>query len=168
MREKTPEKPLTVYGTLRPFELTSHTGKRFGLEHMKNRVWVANFMFSHCPNECPAMNFKIGLLQESLGKEAGFLSFSVDPEKDTPAVLQDYAKRFNAKEDVWFFLTGPKTVISRILEDCHFADAEDPLLHGLRLVLLDDKGQVRGYHDYSDPFLIKNLTHAMQLLKEKG
>ena len=86
-RKKALEKPLTVYGNLRPFRLTERNGSAFGLKDMGNRIWVANFMFTSCPNECPAMNFKMSLLQDSLDKSTGMLSFSVDPEKDTPAAL---------------------------------------------------------------------------------
>ena len=168
LRKKALEKPLTVYGHLRPFQLTQKNGAAFGLEDMKNRIWVANFMFTSCPNECPAMNFKMSLLQDSLGADTGLLSFSVDPEKDTPAVLEEYAKKFKAREGVWYFLTGPKTSIAPILEDCHFAKAENPLLHGLRLVLFDGGGRIRGYYDYSDEFLIKKLSHDIELLREKG
>ncbi len=168
MREATAEKPLPVYGKLRPFELAEQNGNPFGLQDLKNRLWVANFMFTECPSECPTMNFKMGLLQDPLGKDVSFLSFSVDPQKDTPAVLEGYAKKFKAREGVWYFLTGPKPVIGQILEDCHFASAEDPMMHGLRLVLFDGVGQVRGYYDYSDENLVKKLTRDIRSLKERG
>ena len=146
-RELSAQKPLPVYGTLRPFQLTDRGGNSFGLRDMKQRIWVANFMFTSCPNECPAMNFKMSLLQDSLSKDASFISFSVDPGHDTPEVLAGYAKKFKAKEGVWFFLTGAKSAVGQILEDCHFAKAEDPLLHGLRLVLMDGEGRIRGYYE---------------------
>ena len=168
LKEKTLEKPLPVYGVLRPFKLTEKSGEEFSLENMKDKVWVANFMFTHCPNECPTMNFKVSLLQDSLAKDVGFVSISVDPTKDTPSILSGYAKKLNAREGVWFFLTGAKLTIGQILEDCHFAKADDPLLHGLRLVLLDKKSRVRGYYDYTDEFLVKKLTRDIRLLKERG
>lgn len=168
MQKASLEKSLPVYGTLRFFSLQDERGDVFGSEQMKNRLWVANFMFTSCPNECPAMNFKMSLLQDSLPAGTGLLSFSVDPAKDTPKVLAGYAGRFKARKGLWFFLTGPKASIARVLEDCHFAKADDPLLHGLRLVLLDGQGKIRGYYDYSDEFLIKKLIQDIRLLKEKG
>lgn len=168
IREAVNDKPLPIYGKLKPFELTEKNGNAFRLEDLKNRLWVANFMFTKCPSECPTMNFKMGLLQDTLGKDASFISFSVDPQKDTPAVLQSYAQKFKAREGLWYFLTGAKPVIAQILADCHFGGAEDPAMHSLRLVLLDGEGQVRGYYDYSDESLIKKLTHDIRSLKEKG
>ena len=167
-REASREKPLPVYGALGPFQLKEKSGRAFGLKDLQGKPWIANFMFTRCPNECPAMNFKISLLQDTLKNKATLVSFSVDPEKDTPEALGDYAKRFNAKEGVWFFLTGPKPVIGRLLEDCHFAKADDPLLHALRLVLIDGRGRIRGYYDYADGLLAKKLTRDLALLKEKG
>ena len=168
LRDKAAQKTLPVYGALRPFELLERNGQPFGSKDMEGRIWVANFMFTSCPNECPAMNFKMSLLQDSLASGTALLSISVDPEKDTPAVLEGYAQRFKAKEGAWYFLTGPKTSVARLLEDCHFAKADDPLLHGLRLVLLDGNGRVRGYYDYTDEFLVKKLTRDIIVLKEKG
>ena len=162
------EKPLPVYGTLRSFELTDQRGELFGAAQMKNRIWVANFMFTSCPNECPAMNFKMSLLQGTLPGNAGLVSLSVDPQKDTAEVLGEYAKRFKAKDGDWYFLTGGRQTIAGLLEDCHFAKAEDPLLHGLRLVLLDGQGRIRGYYDYSDNLLVKKLTDDIKLLNKKG
>jgi len=158
-----------VYGALRPFRLLTQSEAPFNLDSMKGKLWVANFMFTSCPNECPAMNFKMSLLQDALQRDGvSLVSFSVDPEKDTPAVLAQYAERFKARPGVWFFLTGPKSQIGQLLEDCHFAKAADPLLHGLRLVLLDGTGRIRGYYDYSDEFLVKKLKNDIKLLERKG
>ena len=168
MRQATEEKALPVYGALRSFSLTDSEGIEFNQDSLKGKVWLANFMFTTCPNACPTMNLKISLLQDSLAQEIRFVSFSVDPQKDTSSVLKGYAKKFNAKPGVWFFLTGEKSVIAQLLEDCHFAKAEDPLMHGLKLVLLDEKGSVRGYYDYSDENIVKKLARDIKLLKEKG
>ena len=162
------QKKIPVYGVLRPFDLIEKNGRDFTLSNLRGRIWVANFMFTGCPNECPAMNFKMSLLQGKLPYNAGLISFSVDPEKDTPAVLQEYARRFKAADGFWRFLTGPKATVGRLLEDCHFAKADDPLLHALRLILLDGEGRIRGYYDYSDSETVKKLTQAIKLLKEKG
>ncbi len=168
LRAAAAAKALPVYGALRPFSVRDIHGRTFGPEQMKNRLWILNFMFTHCPNECPAMNFKMGLLQESLPTGTGLASFSVDPEKDTPEVLAGYAERFKAREGTWYFLTGDRRTVGGLLEDCHFAQADDPLMHALRLVLVDGEGRVRGYYDYSDEVLVKKLRHDIKSLKEKG
>ncbi len=159
---------LPVHGTLRAFSLKDADGRPFELGDMKKRVWVANFMFTSCPNECPAMNFKMGLLQGKLPGSPGLLSFSVDPERDTSEVLAGYAEKFKAQRGNWYFLTGSQEVIGRLLEDCHFPNTGNPVLHGLRLVLIDEQGRIRGYYDYSDESMIAKLTNDIKRLKAKG
>ncbi len=159
---------LPVLGTLRPFSLKGTDGRDFELENMKGRPWVANFMFTSCPNECPAMNFKMGLLQGTMPGTPGLISFSVDPEKDTPEVLAGYAQKFKARKGEWYFLTGSPETVGRLLEDCHFENTGNPNLHGLRLLLLDGEARIRGYYDYADEAAVKKLADDLKLLKEKG
>ena len=75
------------------------------------RVVVINAFFASCTGSCPMMAGTLSALQnrlgDHLGKDVFLLSFSVDPETDTPAQLQAYAERFHAKPG-WLFLTGTK------------------------------------------------------------
>lgn len=160
--------PLPVYGSLRPFSMTGESGEPFDSGVMKGKAWVINFMFTSCPNECPAMNFKMAVLQNVLPAEVGLISFSVDPEKDTPEVLQKYSRDFQAQKGRWHFLTGDRQAVGGLLEDCRFARADDPLLHALRLVLVDGQGRVRGYYDYTDKDLAKKLSADIKSLSRKG
>lgn len=159
---------LPVYGVLRPFSLAATDGRMFDSSRLRGHVWVANFMFTSCPNECPAMNFKVSVLQGVLPKEVQFVSFSVDPETDTPEKLRGYADTFKAEKDRWHFLTGSRDTVGGLLEDCHFARADDPLLHALRLVLVDREGRVRGYYDYTDKELVKKLPADIKSLFREG
>lgn len=162
------QKPLPVYGELTPFKLTSQEGIIFSSEQMRGRPWLINFMFTRCPNECPRLNFKMSLLRGKLPDSVAFASFSVDPENDTPAALDTYAKKFKKGEGSWFFLTGPKKTIQKILEDCHYSNAEDPMTHSLRLALLDTRLRVRGYYDSQENLLEKKILNDIQLLQRKG
>jgi len=101
-------------------ELTTQDGKpvRLYSDLLKGRVVVINSFFGTCTGSCPKMAGVLAGLQNSyadrLGKDVLFLSFSVDPEMDTPAKLKQYAEQFHAKPG-WLFLTGPKQKVDLAL-----------------------------------------------------
>ena len=96
---------LRSYGAVPDFTLTERSGSPVSLSDLKNKVWVADFIFTRCAGQCPLMSQKLNQLQRKL-KGVQFVSFSVDPGTDTPKVLSDYAKLYSADPEKWFFLTG--------------------------------------------------------------
>ncbi len=127
------------------------------------------------------MSSKMSALVRDLGPEPSlrFISFSVDPERDTPAVLSQYAQRFKAPPDRWFFLTGDKAQIYR-LSNQHFhlgaaeiSPAEREALdqsvrHSAKFALVDKKGQIRGYYDGEAPGADPKLIADARLLLKEG
>jgi protein SCO1/2 len=102
------------------------------------------------------------------------VSFSVDPEKDTPEVLRRYAERLQAEPGRWDFLTGPKSAIYKLSHDdfklaiSDGSDAQGIPVHSTRMVLVDRHGQIRGYYDATEPEAItKLLADANHLLREQ-
>ena len=140
-------KELPVIAELAAFELTREDGSRFSWESLKDHPWVADFIFTRCPNQCPLMSSRFASLQKSLPKGVKLVSFSVDPEFDTPDVLKSYAKQFGADPALWVFLTGDKTTIREIQKQMKLSTDDDPGMHSLRFVLVDGEGRVRGYYD---------------------
>jgi protein SCO1/2 len=114
-------------------------------------------------------------LQKPLEKsDVHLISFSVDPEKDTPAVLRGYADKLQAEPGRWDFLTGPKSAIYKLSHDgfkLGVSDGNDVQglpVHSTRMVLVDRHGQIRGYYDATEPDAITKLvadTH--HLLREQ-
>ena len=95
-----------------PFKLTDQDGKPFDSEQLKGQVWVAALIFTNCPGVCPSMTQKLKELQDAVpAKNVQLVSFTVDPERDTPEVLKQYARRFKADESRWHFLTGEKDTV---------------------------------------------------------
>lgn len=91
------------------FTYTEHTKKEFGLEDLKGDVWVANFIFTNCETVCPPMTANLSKLQDKLEKadvDAELVSFSVDPERDTPEELVAFSEKYDADLSNWHFLTG--------------------------------------------------------------
>ena len=99
----------TVAVSVPDFSLTNQQGEPLGLSDMAGKIWVADFIFTNCPTICPAMTQEMARLQsEFVADPVYFVSFSVDPERDTPRVLSRYASAYGADDRRWHFLTGTK------------------------------------------------------------
>ncbi len=95
------------------FELVDQTGKTVNLSDFRNQVVVVDFIYTRCPlpDVCPRLSANFASVSKKLhGRDVEFLSITIDPQYDTPAVLSDYARRWQAAES-WRFLTGtPKQI----------------------------------------------------------
>jgi protein SCO1 len=147
------------FGRVPSFTLTNQLGKPVSDRDLRGQPFVANFIFTRCPTACPLLSAKFKLLQEEVapGTKARFVSISVDPEHDTPAVLADYGRKYDADPARWWFLTGPldeieKTVVAgfKIHIGKPTPNAADPtlidIMHGEHFVLVDASGVIRGYY----------------------
>ena len=161
---------LPVLYTLSDFKLTNGFGKPFGSNDLKGRVYVASFVFTSCPSTCPAMMKKMQVIQKrlrGLGTKVGIVTFSVDPETDTPAVLNKYARRFKANPYVWSFLTGPKADVKDIvINNFKVAMGEKTpgmmdIVHSEKIFLVDKDGRVRGLYSM-------DKQHVDQLMIDMG
>ena len=152
-----------VYAAVPEFELTERDGSTVKLSDLKNKIWIADFIFTRCQAQCPLLSSRMELLHKEL---PGILtvSFTVDPEFDTPTVLSEYAGRFSADKQ-WFFLTGPKERIDRVAKGLHVNGPDEPVFHSASFVLVDGSGQVRGYYGASDEASMEKLKHDVRLLK---
>ncbi len=129
-----PLEGLQVFGSLPEFSLTERNGQRITLAALRGKVWIANFIYTHCTDTCPLQSARMARLQADLAAEEDvrLVSITVDPEADTPQVLAEYAARFGADRDRWLFLTGQKKALYALaLEGFHLsvadpAEAADP------------------------------------------
>lgn len=147
-----------------PFSFTDQEGKPFGAEHLRGRTWVADFIFTNCPGVCPLMSRKIADLQKAVpDPDVHFVSFSVDPERDTPEVLKAYGRRFDADPARWHFLTGDKAAIFQTARGMKLtaepAGVLGPdIIHAEKFLLVDGQGRVRGAYDSKDDADMKRLA----------
>lgn len=166
------EQPLPVLGHLSGFELTDSQGQSFTQSQLKNKIWVADFIFTTCAGPCPVMTRQLASLYRSflLEKDVDFVSFSVNPEYDTPQILAEYAKGFNADTNRWHFLTGSKDIIQRLAQsDFKIGSKEDPIFHSEKFVLVDRTLRIRGYYEGTEnEGRRKLLRDIAKLLKEKN
>src|SRR5207245_625728 len=107
-------KPLPVYGRVADFTLTNQLGQAVTLADLRGHVWVADIIFTRCAGPCRKMSQQMKDLQHSLppGTNVRLVSFTTDPDYDTPPILKRYAQDLGADPHRWFFLTGPKKEIS--------------------------------------------------------
>src|SRR2546425_9870793 len=105
-------KPLPIYGSVPDFELTAQSGTAFTRKDLEGKIWVADFIYTTCTGPCPLMTRKMRQVQAAR-PEILLLSFSVDPEHDTPQVLSAYARAAQAHPS-WFFLTGDRVTFQTL------------------------------------------------------
>jgi protein SCO1/2 len=145
-----PEARLPTIGAAPEFALTSQDGAEVTLASLRGKVVAVAFIYASCPDICPMLTDKMARVQDELGPDFGskvaFVSITVDPARDTPAVLKGYAEAFDANLAGWSFLTGdPATV----LEVAHrygvaVAPAADAQVdHTLLTTLIDRQGNMR-------------------------
>lgn len=141
------------------FKLTDRSGKTVTQEDLKGKVWIASFVFVRCTSHCPQITAAVRQLQSDLRdvSEVRFVTFTVDPTHDREAELREYAEKFQADADRWYFLTGEEAEINRLLTEQFQVGSAKPgdnpgdLMHSTRLVLIDREGVIRGYYDGMAP-----------------
>lgn len=172
---KAANRPLPPLGTVPPFEFTNQNDRAFGSADLKGKVWIADFIFTTCPGPCPIISSRMSELQKPLAKsDVHLVTFTVDPETDTPPVLREYAQRLEARDGRWDFLTGPKEKLYSFIRDGFKlgvsegeTEASDPI-HTTRAALVDRRGVIRGYYDMtSAEGPIKLLSDTRVLLREQ-
>ncbi|MFV0415887.1 MAG: SCO family protein [Chthoniobacterales bacterium] len=167
---------LPEMGVVPEFSFTDEKGETITKDSLLGSVWVANFIFTRCPGPCPMLTSRMLEIQENLGKikdkRVRLVSFTVDPEHDTPEVLSRYAKDVHADPERWSFVTaGTKAatenfVIKGMLQPLQ-DDPNGVPEHTTRFVIVDSKGKFRAFHDGSHEEVIsKVLMDIGALMRE--
>lgn len=157
------------------FELHDQDGAAVTRETLRGHVWVANFMFTSCPDVCPILTAKMAGVRTRLVADrvpVRVVSFTVDPQTDTPAVLKRYAQERSADFPDWRFLTGPLDEVKRVIVEgfkqglsAQPAQAGQPqaILHGSHFVLVDRDLYIRGYYASDGDGLLRLARDARVL-----
>lgn len=168
----------TTYFTVPPFRFTDEDGRPFTDQDAAGKVLVVDFIFTRCTSICPKMSVQMQQLQLQLDdpqyKDVLFLSHTVDPEHDTPAVLKAYAKRLQADSTRWKFLTGNAADIYRQGNLGYLLSAgTDPasaelFVHSPQFVLVDPQRHIRGMYDGTDTDAMRDLVTDLKMLLYEG
>ncbi|HEY7088200.1 MAG TPA: SCO family protein [Tepidisphaeraceae bacterium] len=156
------------------FTLTDQDGKTVTRDSLHGSVWVAMVFFTQCPGVCPAMTMRMTEVQKHIASpQVKIVSFTLDPEHDTPEAMKVYADRFQTDQSRWLFLTGPKDTMYEIASGLKLvavpAHDGQPILHTQKVLLVDGGGKVRGVYDTNDDDSMKQLaSDAMSLARQTG
>lgn len=151
------EEPLPRLWPAPAFALVDQQGRPFGSADLAGRAAVLSFVYTSCPDTCPLLTATMAQVQEKLrsegllGGKVQLVSVTVDPRRDTPAVLADYARRFKADPDAWRFLSGDPDAIYQVLwgfklntvEVARASEGADVIPHSNRFIVLDPAGDAR-------------------------
>ena len=168
--------PLPVLYQVPEFSFTNEFNKKFGTKDLIGKYYIANFMFTSCPTTCPALMEKMDIIQNrirGLGTKAAIVTFTVDPKTDTPETLYKYARKRKTNPYIWNFLTGTETDLRKIIIEGFKVPMGNKeaierkvntetvtlmdIAHSEKVVLVDDKGQIRGYYSTDK----ENMNHLM-------
>ena len=172
--------PLPEYGQTPEFELTERSGRTVSSSELQGKVWVADFIFTTCAGPCPLMSTHMAALQRATSElDVQLVSFTVDPETDTPEVLAEYANRYKADPERWVFLTGEKQALYDMIRSGFMLAVDDGSLteggkpgpglitHSVKFVLVDRNGQIRGFYSGDTANVVDEiLPHIERLLSE--
>ena len=166
----------TIYHTIPEFSYLNQDSVMITSKSMKGEIWVSDFFFTHCPTICPPMTSQMKRLNSMLSDlrdEVQFMSFSIDPTKDTPARLREYIKEHEIDATNWQFFTGDEEATHRLgvesfLVHAGTDDSEGSggFAHGDIFTLVDKEGLVRGIYHGTDPKEVDQLEKDIRKLLE--
>ncbi|MDP7527572.1 MAG: SCO family protein [Candidatus Marinimicrobia bacterium] len=158
---------LPIIGQLPEFNLVDQKGQPFSLQDVKGSVWLADFIFTTCLGPCPIMTERMRMVQRDLQdmENLKFVSFTVNPDYDTPDVLSKYGERFRADTSSWSFVTGKYEQIQELVaHGFKMGDTEEIVFHSTRFALVDEEGNIRGYYSGTEPEEHETLTRDIKRL----
>jgi protein SCO1/2 len=144
------DEALPRIGPAPAFTLTTQAGTRLSLQDLHGKIVVLTFIYASCADTCPLLTAKLAGLQTRLGTDVGarvfFVSVTVDPERDTPAVLTRYAQAHGVNLAGWAFLTGTPAQIRQVARHYGIVYKKTPcgdVDHTFLTSLIDHSGTLR-------------------------
>lgn len=176
----------TIWHKLPDFSLTNQLGRQVSWEDIGEKIVVADFFFTRCPTICTRLTMNMKKLQDGItnSKKVGtkeaefihFLSFSIDPERDSVKQLKKWADRFQVNPFNWWLLTGDKKTIYDLAGEEHMKltavdgkGVDTSFIHTDFMVLIDRNRNIRGYYhglDSADIFRLSNDIVLLSLEKD--
>ena len=162
----------TIPHTIANFKFLNQDSSWVNNDTFNDKIYVADFFFTSCPSICPIMKSQLIRIYEEFENEDDLrlVSYSIDPEYDTVAVLREYAKRLGVSSDRWHFLTGPQDDIYELGETSYMVTAAEDesapggFLHSGAFLLVDKERRIRGVYDGTVEEQVNNLMNDIRLL----
>ncbi len=161
---------LKIYWDAPRFSFPDQDGKAISNSDLMGHVWVADFIFTQCTSACPILTSKLILLQKQIQTPGvRFISFSVDPEHDTPAALKAYAQLWQGDQSRWRLLSTDPAGLANITQGMKVTaapsgDPDNPIIHSNLFFLLDTVGRVRGIYNSGENEAMTRLEVDLKAL----
>jgi protein SCO1/2 len=163
----------TIYHHVPEFSYLNHDSVMVDSKSLKDRIWITDFFFTHCPTICPPMTSQMKRLNENtkeLSDHVLFLSFSIDPDRDTPSRLREYRESYSL-DDVtnWEMFTGDEEETHLLAKEFfNGAERNDEIEGGFGhtsyFALVDTEGLVRGIYDGTSVEAVDELEEDLRKL----
>lgn len=170
----------TAWHRLADFTFTNQEGKKVTWDSLRGKIVIADFFFTHCPTICPRMTLNMKRMAESIhngqrvgdqtNKQVHFISFTIDPERDSVERLKYWADKYQIDPEQWWLLTGDKKAIyDMVIEEMKVGlvdgqGVDTNFIHSDRFVLIDTNRFVRGYYKGLDSVALARLSNDLVLL----
>lgn len=160
-------------GKIEAFSYTNQYGEAFGTEELEGNVWIANFIFTNCNSVCPVATTEMATINDKIkekGLDVTLVSFTVDPENDSPEKLKNYVDTFTSNTENWYFLTGYSQDEIELFASRHFKTIvdkpanSDQVIHGSNFYLIDRKGNIVSKYHYSEEAYMEKLLDDLTKL----
>ena len=161
---------LPEFGAVPDFRLTDSSGRPFLGASLRGNVWVADFIYTNCPGPCPRMTSIMHQVEKKVAsdEDVRLVTFSVDPDRDTPPVLAEFARHFGGPTPHWFFLTGDRATTHTLAHDVFkVGDLIGVMDHSTHFILVDKRCHIRGYYSTFDQDGVPKLLEDLRQLRKE-
>lgn len=163
------EIPDTLYHTVPDFNLTDQDGKPVSFKTIGDKIIVFSFFYTNCTDGCHVTNGYLDSMAQFYAKNklVAFVTVTVDPKRDTPETLKQYAAKFKLPTSKWMYLTGDTTAIAALASKGLLVDAlqngDNDFIYSKKLILVDPERRIRGYYNSTDVKDVERLVDEMKV-----
>ena len=159
---------------IRPFEFEDQLGQIVTNATVKDKIYIVDFFFTHCPSICPKVTAQMKRIYDEIESynDVLLISHTIDPVRDSVSVLKKYADNLKIDHSKWLFLRGPKDFTMEIANEDYFIaaleapDAPGGFDHSGKIILLDKKAKIRGFCDGTDEESVSEFIKTIDILRE--
>ncbi|OBR64392.1 hypothetical protein A7K91_12895 [Paenibacillus oryzae] len=169
-----PAEPLPMLGAAPAFEMQDIKGNVVSLDSTAGKVRLVYFYFANCPDVCPPTTFLLSGVQDKLQEQGKLpskvemISITFDPERDTPEVIENFAKRLDVDFDGWHFLRGEEQATTELADAFNIGvkklEKENTFIHSNLIVLVDQNGEIREWISGTDDQTVDYIVSRVNKL----
>lgn len=161
----------TIYHTIPDFKTVNQYGDSINSINLDDNIYIADFFFTTCPSICPEMHRNMLKVYEEFKDmpDLKIVSYTIDPQHDSVAVLKKYADKLGIEPNRWWFLQGKKEEIYQLsasyLVTTPAEDTKEKFIHDGYFILVDKQKRIRGQYDGTVPDQVQKLINDVKILK---